>query len=1190
MNKHASSLKLRPEQQDAIERTYSYWQKSIGLRRFLWNAKPRFGKTISAYHFALKINADRVLIVTNRPVVSDAWARDFFQYIKPRSNYIFASAKGGEIECNNEKYHIYSRAELINNAQLLHRPLIFFISLQDLKGKEVSSDVFKTQNQWIFQLDKPWDLLIIDEGHEGIKTSKTQHLLEKLHTNFTLYLSGTPFRAVANQDFSQEQIYNWSYLDEQKSLSTRPELSPRIKFYTTTLKDFSQISSSSTNLYDLGEFFCANSAGFIHQDSVLNWLDKIKSIYTQPDPESGYLRHSFWLLSGVNECIAMQKLLQSHPYFKSFTIILAAGRADSYRSDKLLTKIRAAISDNPFNTRTITLSCGQLTTGITIPEWTTVFMLYNNSDLARISASQYLQAVFRTQNPWAYRHFQKENCLVFDFAPDRALTVIRDYATNLCNVDHQLSELDSVTGLLDHLDISLIEQHKTKQISAEEVINLPRQIIAQEIVDGAFISSNKLFNFRSFSHMSESAQEIISKFSAAPKQRFEITPHRLKKSPNNFDEQGTLVPNTEFLLQAYDDVLKRGKYAKLNQEQREILQTLATIEDTEQLSGCSEIVHDAFTEIHAQAYRRAIHEQHNFENDCRDKLRSFVRTIPLLLHIYGKPDIELKDLLELVPDDYFKFITHITKQEFQILLQEKYFHEQNCTVAMREFMHREKSFSDYFLRSELCSIFNYIPTQNSEQIFTPSSLVIKMVDYLEKTHPNIFQSTDAKFFDPASKSGLFLAEILRRLFLYTRPKFTSDHDCLYHILTQQIYAWSPHEIYRLSTLNTLLSFSRFATIQFSDTELAAISRNFRVVSALESNYQNNPQERSQDMKFDVIIGNPPYRSGRRQVYADFYKLAVDLDPELLCMVFPIGWQKPHNHNGLGRINNAFYKRDPHIVSLDHYYEKGKNRIFPEIGTGGINIILRDREYDNHGKIRKLEYGRDVGVMTLSIQSSEVTKPQELTTLIDLLKDFPKVEPLGSSRKPYGFYADPLRNPEKYHLQLRDRREKTSDVRLFGLFADGKRGYKFIPRADLPKESRNLDRYKLFVPKAWGNMSDSIGLGGSYANICVARPGDVCSETFIEFGPFSNHDETIKMAKYFMTKFFRALLFLAKDSQNTARDKYKYIPVPDLSLPFWQHTVADLDQALFDYYDIPHSSRDFILQNIQPRNESNIEIL
>lgn len=1190
MNKHVSTLRLRPEQQAAVEQTYSYWQKTEGPRQFLWNAKPRFGKTISAYHFALKIAAERILVVTNRPVVSDAWARDFFQYIEPQSNYIFASAKGGEVECSNEKYHVYSRSELINNPQLLHRSLIFFISLQDLKGKEVDSDVFKTQNQWIFQLDKPWNLLIIDEGHEGIKTSKTQHLLEKLRTNFTLYLSGTPFRAVADQDFSQEQIYNWSYLNEQKNLSTRAEFSPRIKFYTATLKDFLQASNSTGNLYDLSEFFRASSVGFVHYDVVLDWLDKLANIYMQPNSESGYLRHSFWLLSGVNECLAMQKILQLHPYFKNYTTILAAGRADFYRSDKLLAKIRAAISDDSLNTRTITLSCGQLTTGITIPEWTAVCMLYNNSDLARISTSQYLQAVFRTQNPWTYQNFQKESCLVFDFAPDRALTVLRDYATNLCDISHQLDDLKSVVNLLKYLDINTISQQNAKRISAEEVINLPQQIIAQEIVDGAFISSNKLFNFNNFSHMSESAREIISKFSAAPKQRFEITPHRLKKSPNKFDTRGNLLPNISFLQQAYENVLKSSKYSKLNQEQREILQTLATIEDAEQPSDCPEIVHDAFTEIRTQAYQYAMREQCDFKNDCRDKLRSFARTIPLLLHLYGKPDTGLKDLSELVPDDHFELITHITKQEFKILLQENYFNEQNFTIAMREFMHREKSFSDYFLRSELCSIFNYIPTQNSEQIFTPSSLVIKMVDYLEKTHPNIFQSSEVKFFDPASKSGLFLAEILRRVFLYTRPKFTSDHDCLYHILTQQIYSWSPHEIYRLSTLNTLLSFSRFTTIQFSDTELAEISHNFRVVSTLESNYQSNPQKRSQDMKFDVIIGNPPYRSGRRQVYADFYKLAVDLNPELLCMVFPIGWQKPHNHNGLGRINNAFYKHDPHIVSLDHYYEKGKNRIFPEIGTGGINIILRDREHDNHGKIRKLEYGRDVGAMTLSTQPSEVTKPQELTALIELLKDFPKVDSLGSSRKPYGFYADPLRNPEKYHLQLRDQRKEPSDVRLFGLFADGKRGYKFIPRADLPKESQNLDHHKLFVPKAWGNMSDSIGLGGSYANICVARPGDVCSETFIEFGPFSDHDETIKMAKYFMTKFFRALLFLAKDSQNTARDKYKYIPVPDLSLPFWQRKVADLDQELFDYYRVPRSSQDFILQNVQPRNESNIEIL
>ena len=169
-------------------------------------------------------------------------------------------------------------------------------------------------------------------------------------------------------------------------------------------------------------------------------------------------------------------------------------------------------------------------------------------------------------------------------------------------------------------------------------------------------------------------------------------------------------------------------------------------------------------------------------------------------------------------------------------------------------------------------------------------------------------------------------------------------------------------------------------------------------------------------------------------------------------------------------------------------------------------------------------------------------------------------------------------------------QRPDDVRLFGLLDDVNRGYRYIARESLPKVSANIDRYKLFVPKAWGNMAASVGLGGSYSNICVAGPGDVCAETFIEFGPFASQEETVKVAKYFMTKFFRAMLFLAKTSQNTAKDKYRYVPLPDFGSEIWRAKIAELDQKLFEMYDVPAATREYILRNLQTRDESNIEIL
>lgn len=1202
-------FKLRPEQQAAIDKTYRYWQacKTPSARQFLWNAKPRFGKTLAAYEFAQKIHAQRILIITSRPAVSDSWSSDFQEHIAPQTDYIF----------------VHSRAELIRRPDLLARPLIFFISLQDIKGKDIASEDFKAKNQWIFDVEKAWDLLIIDEGHEGIKTAKTSTVLKKLKANFTLYMSGTPFRALADKDFSADQIFNWTYLDEQKSYSDRPRLDFRVcelsDYLTYSLPEDISISPSSTSVnelpntpLDLGELFRTSGVEFVHPELVHAWLDHIAAIFQRQSD----LRHTFWLLSRINDCKALQNLLEAHPYFRDYRIILAAGKPTSdvlalsshaalsdsassrvYSGRKILSAVREAISESPARTKTITLSCGQLTTGVTVPEWTAVFMLYSSSDLSRLSPAQYLQAVFRAQNPAP----SKPKSYIFDFAPDRALTVLQDYAVSLCNLpaDRALPEL------LQYLDVGVLSPAGTlAPLDTTDVIELPLKLVAKEIVDGGFITSNKLFNVQNIFHISEPARKAISKLSALHKNRLEKSPHPISAPATQLNPSGQPIPNAALLNQAFREVLKNPKYHKLGTKDRQKLQNLALLESAEDaalnnLSSADQVLFEnALHEIYATARRLAHRRKKREEDDYRDKLRGFSRTIPMLLHTYGEPDFTFSDLATKIPEHIFSSLTGLTSQDFALLRREHYFNEQNCNLAIREFMHREHVLSIYFLPTQTENIFDFIPLQYGARIFTPKPTAEVLLEKLKTARPELFHSRESTFFDPAAKSGLLLALIIRELYQSQRPDFSNDHDCLLHILTHQIYAWSPDEISHRATLNTALSFINTRTVKFSDAEIIEINQHFQQFNPLaEKGTLDFAKIQSQinqtwkgNMNFDVIISNPPYQLGRRQIYADFYKLAVDLDPELLCMVFPQGWQKPHNHNGLSQLNNAKYKRDPHLASIDNYDQKSAEKLFPNIGTGGINIVLRDRNYDNHGAIPQFIAGEKSSPIVLPLDSNEITKPPELTPLIEQLKYLPKVEALGSSRKPYGFYADPLRCPEKYHLTLHKTPQNHDDVRLFGLFADSSRGYLYISRASLPKVSNNIDHYKIFVPKAWGNMAANIGLGGSYSNICVASPGDVCSETFIEFGPFTSQDEAIKAAKYFMTKFFRALLFLAKDSQNTAKDKYRYVPLPDFSSDIWQSKISILDQKLFDLYDVSPATRDFIINNLQPRSEANVEIL
>lgn len=1243
-----TKIVLRREQNDAVDMTYAYWQNRAEFpdRNFLWNAKPRFGKTLTSYKFAEKIEAKRVLIVTNRPAISDSWARDFYDHIEQESpiNYLFAASKSFFVDDRR----VPSREDILNIhgdfVSNLNRPLIFFISLQDIKGKSADSDDFKKKNQWIFDIPGGWDLLIIDESHEGVQTSKTADVMKNLNVDFTLHLSGTPFKAIAGGKFTNDQIFNWSYSDEQERKEDwdpdngdNPyEELPRMNFrayHMSTMME-SQVEDEEA-CFDLGEFFKATGNGFVRPSDVEKWLDKISGItrneetgeitvlpvdikLNQPfdsEEKRDQLRHTFWFMSRINECKAMKELLNNHPIFGEYEVILAAGKGDDEQEGKrVLEKVQNAIGDDPTKTKTITLSCGQLTTGITVRPWTAVFMLYGTTGTGSIiksSSTQYLQAAFRAQNPWSYgehKEFYKTDCYVFDFAPDRVLTILQDYAVNLSgggkkNEDHK----PAIRKLLNYMSvISMDDKGELRELDAKDIVELPRRLIAKEIVDGGFVTSNKLFNIGNIFHASTEARAIINKLQAVKKQKLEKKSEDLPEPQTQVDENDEAIVDPEILVNTSNGVLKEKKYEELTTEDaqiaREAAQNSAILDSSflpdEIPEERQELIKEAVQEIKETAKKKTEERKKKEEDEYRDKLRGFARTIPMSLHAYGRNGITFDDLEKIIADNVFEQITGISKDEFRVLRKENYFNEDNCNVAIREFMSREEALSNYFSIGVDVDIFDYIPMQEQNRVFTPKKVVTKMLDMLEEENPEIFKSTKRKFLDPYSKSGLFLAGIVKRLFQNLRPRFNSDKECLMHILSNQIYAWSPNDPLRKSSINTVLGFMRFDRVNYEAKDKRSLEDHFLNYDPMNEKGEIDNDKVlehirkcwGEDMKFDVIIGNPPYQLGYRQIYADFYRMAVDLNPDLLCMIFPIGWQKATNVNGLKQINNETYKRDPHLIRIDNYYEDGPDKLFPNVGTGGVNIVLRNSRSNNGGDISKYEYGKPVGTIILPIEQSESEKPQELKALIPLIESVHKIMPLVSSRKPYNLWTNAMKKPADYGLVFNETKQSESDVSVYGLLPTGGRGFLYLKRADLPKVSSNLMSYKLLLPKAWGNMSKVAGLGGSYANISIAPPNVACTETFIEVGPFSTNTEAYKMAKYFFTKFFRGLLFLAKDSQCASKEKYKYVPMPDLSKPYFDKSVAEIDEALFEEYNIPQESREFIRKNIQTRDESNIDIL
>lgn len=342
------------------------------------------------------------------------------------------------------------------------------------------------------------------------------------------------------------------------------------------------------------------------------------------------------------------------------------------------------------------------------------------------------------------------------------------------------------------------------------------------------------------------------------------------------------------------------------------------------------------------------------------------------------------------------------------------------------------------------------------------------------------------------------------------------------------------------------------------------------------------------MKFDFCIGNPPYQGdNHQQLYPDFYlqgqKIANCVD-----LIFPVGWQDPKNANNLSKLNKQEIKEDPQIC-----FVKNKRNVFQNIvGAEFTNIILWKKGHDNGLDGNQLVIGEDNQeiVKHLDYEKSSANKPhqiQELGALVVSSKNFNSLAGDTSSLKPYGLRTDFFNDPSKYGLpELQNSKRKTTDLTIYGLYK--RKNTKFYVPKDyaLPKISSNIDKYKVFIGKAWGNFSDNY-LGGAYADIIVASPGEICTENFIESGSFDNFELACKHAKYLMTKFCRALLYLNKFTQDNSKDKWVSVPKQDFTENFWSESIEFIDKALMDKYDIPTKIQEFVFSNIQTRTEKNI---
>ena len=933
-NKERSQVKeeltyqLRAEQEAAVLQTLDY-ARNHKNGEYLWNAKPRFGKTLTTYDFARKLDVNKVLIVTNRPAVANSWFNDFEKFIAWQTDFAFVSTSDSlkdRLVMNRDEFE----KQMHNGGK---DRMVAFISLQDLKGA-ISFGGGRDKLKWVKDLH--WDLLVIDESHEGVDTFKTDIAFENINRDLTLHLSGTPFKAVASGKFAQNQIYNWTYADEQEAKAAwdKPEENnpyeklPRLSMFSYQMSQMitdevnkgAEINGENIDFaFDLNEFFETNDNGkFVHEADIKKWLDSLSHNEKYPFSTKELrdeLKHSFWILNRVASAKALQKLLKEHPVFENYEVVLAAGDGrgsddDQSINQKSLGRVREAIATHD---KTITLSVGQLTTGVTVPEWTAVLMLSNMK-----SPSLYMQAAFRAQNPCDYKvdgqMRQKENAYVFDFAPERTLMIYDEFANNLSSkttngggtTDDRKA---NIRTLLNFFPVIAEDNNgKMVELDVNQVLTIPKVIKAQEVVRRGFMS-NLLFQNISGIFASAGAREILEQLNpvdvgkTVPRKTDDPIDTKDVRVDNNGEatvEQDIVVAqtNAHFREKVYADIQSTIEEAT-NQVANNLSNVVATTfkEYTQEAvkglakengltaKAAEQVVQQSANVIarevdtvqkraeikHAEAeveYKKIVAEAHNdeakvaeakvayevknhqieedfkkevattvetktkeliqqstetilkkaedkkkntVEDDVRARLRGFARTIPSFLMAYGEPSTTLASFDTTIKDEVFKEVTGITLDQFRTLRDTyNFFDAVVFDESVQEFLRKRADLANYFDESQEEDIFDYIPPQQTNQIFTPKKVVKMMIDKLEEESPEDFTNPDKTFADLYMKSGLYITEIVKRLYAGLEDKIPDENERLKHILEHQVYGFAPSEIIYNIARNFIFGFDENA--------------------------------------------------------------------------------------------------------------------------------------------------------------------------------------------------------------------------------------------------------------------------------------------------------------------------------------------------------------------------------------------
>ena len=682
---------LRPEQKEAVDKTIEYFasaKKDDPSRapKFLWNAKMRFGKTFAAYQLARRMGLKKVLVLTFKPAVEAAWDEDLMTHV---------DFEGWQFICRGGMK--YEDADLA-------RPIVCFGSFQDYLGTNDSGGI-KAKNEWVHTTN--WDLVIFDEYHFGAWRENAKALFEQpdededydfdlekykkdeadnaynetflpITTAHYLFLSGTPFRAINSGEFIEDQIYNWTYSDEQRAKENWGDASdnpyaalPRMVMLTYRIPDsIRQIAiQGQFDEFDLNVFFSAKGKGkeakFVYENEVQKWLDLIRGSYLPasvddmklgqdrrpPMPFSdtrllNVLSHTFWFLPNVAACHAMANLLaqKQNTFFHDYKINVCAGSGAGI-GVAALEPVQKSMGD-PLSSKTITLSCGKLTTGVTVRPWTGIFMLRNLK-----SPETYFQAAFRVQSPWEITtgagtsEIMKHECYLFDFALDRALKQISDYSCRL-NVNESNPE-KKVAEFINFLPVLAYDGSSMKQINAQDILDIA---------------------------MAGTSATLLAK-------RWESA---LLVNVDN-ETLARLMANKE----AMEALMRIEGFRSLNADIETIINKSEAVKKAKK-DGTGELTPKEKKELTDEEK-----EYKSMRKQIQEKLIKFATRIPIFMYLTDYRERSLKDVITQLEPGLFKKVTGLDVKDFELLVSLNVFNGSLMNDAIFKFKRYEDSSLSY---------------------------------------------------------------------------------------------------------------------------------------------------------------------------------------------------------------------------------------------------------------------------------------------------------------------------------------------------------------------------------------------------------------------------------------------------------------------------------------------------------------